>query len=49
MAETAETTNYMILGYSVIFGTIVVYVYSLMARLSRGKKDLAILQDLDEE
>jgi len=45
----AETTNFMILGYSVIFGTIVVYVYSLMARLGRAKKDLAILQDLDEE
>jgi len=45
----AETTNYMILGFSVIFGTIVIYVYSLIARLSRAEKDLAILQDLDEE
>jgi CcmD family protein len=45
----AETTNYMILGFSVIFGTILVYVWSLRSRLSRVKKDLALLQDLDEK
>ena len=45
----AETTGYMLLGFGVIFGTILVYVFSLNARLSRAKKDLALLQDLDEE
>ena len=45
----AETTNFMILGFAVIFGTIVVYVLSLNSRLGRVKKDLALLQDLDEE
>ena len=45
----AETTNFMILGFAVIFGTIAVYVLSLRSRLSRVKKDLVLLQDLDEE
>lgn len=45
----AETTNFMILGFGVIFLTIIIYVWSLRSRLSRVKKDLALLQDLDEE
>ncbi len=45
----AETTDFMILGFSVIFVTIAVYVFSLSSRLGRIKKDLAMLQDLDEE
>jgi len=44
----AETTNFMILGFAVIFGTILVYVWSLTSRLSRIKKDLDLLEDLDE-
>ena len=45
----AETTNFMILGFAVIFGTIAVYVLSLNSRLNRVKKDLALLQDQDED
>jgi len=45
----AETTNFMILGFGVIFGTIFVYVFSLTSRLNRVRKDLEILRDLDEK
>ncbi|HAY85442.1 MAG TPA: hypothetical protein DCY42_11120 [Chloroflexi bacterium] len=44
----AETTNYMILGFAVIFGTILVYVLSLASRLKRVKSDLAMLKDMDK-
>lgn len=44
----AETTNYMILGFAVIFGTIFVYVFSLMSRLRRVKQDLETLKGMDE-
>jgi hypothetical protein len=44
----AETTNYMILGFAVIFGTIGIHLWSLYSRAGRLKKDLAMLEDLDE-
>ena len=44
----AETTNYMILGFAVIFITIGIHVWSLFNRSSRLKKDLALLEDLEE-
>jgi len=43
----AETTNYMILGFAVIFGTILVYVFSLMSRLRRVKEELQMFKDMD--
>ncbi len=44
----ADTMNFMILGFAVIFGTIGVHLWSLFSRASRLKKDLALLEDLDE-
>ncbi len=49
MAETAQTTNFMILGFAVIYGTIGIYVWSLYSRAGRLKKDLALLEESDEE
>ncbi len=45
----AETTNFMILGFAVIFGTIGIHLWSLVSRFSRLKKDLALIEDMDEE
>jgi hypothetical protein len=47
----AETTNYMIAGYAVIFGTMAIYLISLVIRQRNLKQDLALLQeqDLNEE
>ncbi|MFN2145195.1 MAG: CcmD family protein [Anaerolineales bacterium] len=44
----ADTINYMILGFAVIFVTIGIHLWSLFSRASRLKKDLAMLEDLDE-
>lgn len=46
---TAETTNFMILGFAVIFGTIGIHLWSLYSRAGRLKKDLALLEETEEE
>ena len=45
----AETTAYMIAGYTVIFGSILAYVASLVIRTRNLKQDLAALEELEEE
>ena len=45
----AETTNFMILGFAVIFVTMGIHLWSLYSRAGRLKRDLAMLEDMDEE
>ena len=40
----ANTTNYMIAGYSVIFGVILLYLLSLYIRQHNLKQDLEVLE-----
>ena len=47
--ETLETTNYMIAGYAVIFGVMLVYLVSLFVRWRNLKQDAALLQELEEK
>lgn len=42
---TAETTNYMIMGYAVIFSVMLAYVISLMIRANKLKQALTILEE----
>jgi hypothetical protein len=44
-----ETTNYMILGYSVIFGVMAIYLVSLFLRLRNLQRDLEVLEELDKQ
>ncbi len=44
----AETTVYMIAGYTVIFGVMLVYLVSLILRRRRTAQDLAELEELDK-
>ena len=44
----AETTVYMIAGYSVIFGVMLLYLVSLVVRRRRMAQDLAALEEMDE-
>jgi hypothetical protein len=44
----AQTTNYMILGYAVIFGMMMVYIASLYLRQRNLKQDLELLEELKE-
>jgi hypothetical protein len=41
----AETTNYMIAGYAVIFGAMALYLLSLWLRQRNLEKDLQVLQE----
>ena len=45
----AETTDYMILGFVVIFGVMLVYVISLWVRRRNLKKDIELLEQLEEQ
>jgi uncharacterized membrane protein YdbT with pleckstrin-like domain len=46
--ETLETTNYMIAGYTVIFGVMLVYLVSLFVRWRNLKQDIQLLQELED-
>ena len=45
----AGTTSYMIAGYAVIFGVLLLYVLSLVVRKRNLEKDLEVLAELDQE
>jgi len=45
----ADTTSYMIAGYAVIFGTMLLYVLSLVVRTRDLEIDLEVLAELDHE
>lgn len=44
----AETTGYMIFGYVVIFGSMFLYLLSLISRWRNLRKDEELLEDLEE-
>ena len=44
----AETTVYMVAGYAVIFGVMLVYLVSLIVRRRRMAQDLEALEEMDE-
>jgi CcmD family protein len=43
----AETTRYMLAGYSVIFSVMLLYVVSLIVRRRNLKRDLEILDEME--
>ena len=45
----AATTNYLIAGYTVIFGIMFLYVISLIVRSRSLKRQLETLRELDQE
>ncbi len=44
----AETTAYMIAGYSVIFGVMLVYLVSLVLRRRKKSQDLIDLMEIEK-
>jgi hypothetical protein len=44
----ADTVNYMIMGFSVIFGAMVLYIVSLVVRVQSLRKDQAVLDEIEE-
>ena len=49
MDAPADTLNYMLAGYGVIFGLMAVYIASLIVRWRNMRKDETLLNELDEE
>lgn len=45
----AETTGYMIAGYAVIFGVMLVYLISVIVRMRRAQQDYEALNLLKED
>lgn len=45
----AETTNYLILGFVVIFGALTAHLASLSLRARNLRSDLALLQSLEKK
>ena len=45
----ANTTNFMIAGYAVIFGVMLIYLISLMVRQRNLQKDLEVLEEIQAE
>lgn len=45
----AETTNFMIAGYAVIFGVMLIYLISLNIRRRNLRQDLEMLQELENK
>jgi hypothetical protein len=44
----ADTMNYMIMGYAVIFGMMALFIVSLAVRFQNLRKDLAVLDEIEE-
>ena len=49
MEPTPDTLNFMILGYTVIFGVIVAYLGSLMLRFRNLRQDEQTLDELETD
>ena len=45
----AETTNYFIAGYAVLFTVLSVYLASFFIRFRNLKQEIELLKELDEE
>jgi hypothetical protein len=46
---TPDTSRYMVLGFSVSFIVMTLYVFSLYIRARNLHRDLSLLEDLDKE
>jgi len=45
----ANTTSYMVAGYAVIFGVMLIYLISLLVRQRNLQRDLEVLQEIQGE
>jgi len=45
----ANTTSFMIAGYAVIFGVMLLYLISLLVRQRNLQKDLEVLEEMQGE
>ena len=43
-----DTSQYMIAGYAIAFGVMIIYVASLFIRFRNLNRDISMLEDMDE-
>ena len=46
---SADTTNFMIAGYVIIFGVMLIYLVSLLVRQRNLQKDMQVLEEIQSE
>jgi len=44
-----DTSQYMVAGYAIAFGVMLIYVVSLFIRSRNLKRDLSMLEEMDKE
>jgi hypothetical protein len=44
----ADTMNFMIMGFSVILGTMALFIFSLILRFQNLRRDQAVLDEIEE-
>lgn len=45
----ADTTGYMIAGYAIIFGVMLLYLISLLVRQRNLQKDMEVLKEIQSD
>jgi CcmD family protein len=45
----AETTRYMVAGYTVIFSIMLLYILSMVVRSRKLERDLELLNEMEQE
>jgi hypothetical protein len=45
----ADTTSFMIAGYVIIFGVMLIYLVSLLVRQRNLQKDMQVLEEIQSE
>jgi len=48
LETTPDTSSYMIAGYAIAFGVMLIYVVSLYIRSRNLNRDLSMLEDMDK-
>jgi hypothetical protein len=49
LETTPDTSQYMIAGYAIAFGVMLIYVVSLYIRSQNLKRDMSILEEMDKD
>ncbi len=49
LAAPPDTSRYMLMGYTVIFLVLAIYLFSMWVRNRNLKRDLQFLQDMEDE
>lgn len=49
LETTPDTSQYMVAGYAIAFGVMIIYVASLYIRSRNLKRDMSMLEEMDKD